>query len=136
MIQIQPSGNLKATLLDATLNSSLQGSFQNFDKTFNYTKVSRRVDDNFVASMPNYSDLINNITNAGLISIFQSDILTSTVIGTDQNKFLGEYIWIAKDTSPGKNDENIIIAASYQISDKIRSINLYKMASGNLTLWQ
>jgi hypothetical protein len=49
---------------------------------------------------------------------------------------LGEYIWLAYDTRYGEGNQ-FVVAASYYVSDSMRSINLYRIIFGKtLYLWQ
>ena len=65
-------GTYESTLFDATSQEGLtntQISYE-YDASLGYLNVTRRIGDYFVASNYLYADPVNNVSQAGLITLF------------------------------------------------------------------
>lgn len=60
-----------------------------------------------------------------------------SIYGSTDYPNLGEFVLIGYDSPPDSNTQQIVVAASYKVSNQLSSINLYKLVNGqSLTLWQ
>lgn len=72
------------------------------------------------------------------MTLFYLDYQMNSVYGSDDMPGLGEFVLIGYDSPPNSNIQQVVVAASYQVSQSLRSINLYKVVGenkDNLMLW-
>ncbi len=98
------NGTFVATLFDATSVIGLTNVQINYIANGTFTNVTRRLRDYFVASNSLYSDPINNVTEAGMITLFKLDFQLNSIVGSLTAPKLGEYIWIGYDSTPDSNN--------------------------------
>jgi hypothetical protein len=77
------NGTYESTLFDATSQVGLTNTqiIYEYDATHGYLNVTRRIGDYFVASNYLYTDSVNNVSQAGIITLFKLDYSLNSIFG-------------------------------------------------------
>lgn len=77
------NGTYISTLFDATSQSGLVNTqiVYDYDATQGLLNVTRRIGDYFVASNYLFNDTENNVTQAGIVTLFKLDYSLNSIVG-------------------------------------------------------
>lgn len=76
---MRSNGTYQATYLDATNSNQLQTTVVEYVSIGNFTQITQRLNEYYIAS--NYQSTENNITNAGIITLFSLDSQLNSITG-------------------------------------------------------